>query len=293
MTIQIIYHGSDFDGIGSAAICYQECLKRYPNQTIFLHPQSGGAETLETTKWNSDDTIYILDISLRPVERMKKLQQNFKNIIYCDHHTSALEANKNEGLSFEGIQDKKLAGIQCTFKHFFPTKEFPTFVNLIAWEDLWLLDKDENTFPFQYALQSEKSAYDPKSDLWKDLLVGTQSFERLLTKGQNIFSFVQQDFKKSASIIHFVDFEGHHVPAVNRGQRGSKVFFFGMPNRNDYPFTLTYYYRDGAWSINMYKDAPKKDNTDIVTIAKKYGGGGNKLAAGFRIKELPFSFNEK
>ena len=140
MTIRIIYHSVDFDGIGSAALIYHHLKNQ--NTDIILYPFNYyNPESLDVDSWYSNDTVYVLDVSFRPFDYMLKLYNKHQNnLIYCDHHTSSLEEVQDNDLSLSGVQDKNLATIQCVFKYIYPDKIFPKAIALkffnLEWKTL-------------------------------------------------------------------------------------------------------------------------------------------------------------
>jgi nanoRNase/pAp phosphatase (c-di-AMP/oligoRNAs hydrolase) len=55
--------------------------------------------------------------------------------------------------------------------------------------------------------------------------------------------------------------------------------------KEDYDIMIPFCFDGKQWTVSMYT---KNKEIDVSIIAKKYGGGGHKNAAGFQCKELPF-----
>lgn len=98
--------------------------------------------------------------------------------------------------------------------------------------------------------------------------------------------------------------------AVNLGHTNSKVFdsvwrkpctyCVGMGGKEDCPKCRDTYFiepydlmitfcrrKDKLWNVSLYSTKP---DIDCGAIAKSFGGGGHKGAAGFRCKDLPFGY---
>ena len=68
--------------------------------------------------------------------------------------------------------------------------------------------------------------------------------------------------------------------AVNRARVSSDRFEGRI---HEYPIVIAYYWDGGRWKISLYSE-----KVDVSEIAKAYGGGGHKGAAGFQCGALPF-----
>ena len=65
-----------------------------------------------------------------------------------------------------------------------------------------------------------------------------------------------------------------------------------MEDANEYPFVIAYYFKNGTWSVHLYRDKDNKYNVNLSKISAKYNGGGHVCASGFRIAELPWKYIE-
>jgi len=75
-----------------------------------------------------------------------------------------------------------------------------------------------------------------------------------------------------------VDFEGHKVPMANlNGMYASEA---GNIMSESFPFAVTYY--DTAVH-RVFSLRSRETGTDVSEIATKFGGGGHKHAAGFKV----------
>ena len=76
-------------------------------------------------------------------------------------------------------------------------------------------------------------------------------------------------------------FEGYKAFALNLGLCNSE--YFKSVDNGTYDLLMPFSFDGDEWIISLYSR-----NIDVSEIAKKYGGGGHKGAAGFHCKELPF-----
>ena len=85
-------------------------------------------------------------------------------------------------------------------------------------------------------------------------------------------------------------FDGHTVIALNARAHSNAFRTVYDPPRHEFMFTF-YMVKDGTYSCSMYAN----DNTeiDLGVIAKSYGGGGHRGAAGFPAKDVKYDPEEK
>jgi uncharacterized protein len=132
--------------------------------------------------------------------------------------------------------------------------------------------------PFQYGMRF----IDPRPDhssLWTSLISGKTSASEVVSKGLIIQRSIEQGHKATAEYGCFeVEWEGMKWVAINGPYRGSAVFKSVFDPEKHHGM-LTYFWNGKEWRFGLYSD--RKD-VDVSPIAKKYGGGGHKGAAGFQ-----------
>jgi len=84
------------------------------------------------------------------------------------------------------------------------------------------------------------------------------------------------------SYSFFTTFEGYRAVACNAGNVSSQLIDY---DQGDYDIMMPFIYDGSRWTVSIYT---KKAEMDVSALAKKYGGGGHRQAAGFQCKELPF-----
>jgi len=135
---------------------------------------------------------------------------------------------------------------------------------------------DERSRPFVCGLQ----LYDhgPKAEIWKELLDSSTTIPRLVQEGQTCLKFVERFGMDYGNKYGFeTNFEGYRCFAQGLKWFGSRI--------DDYDICLFYAFLGDKWTVALLSNNP---NIDVSAIAKKYGGGGHKGAAGFECDELPF-----
>jgi len=289
--MKCFYHSADLDGHCSGAI-----VKYAQNIGMLPHRQEKFCELIginygDAFPWESiepTETIYMVDFSL-PIEDMGRLHAT-TNLIWIDHHKTALDAAKNVGVKLMGLQKEGFAGCELAWEYIFGMKKYPpTAVQLLGRYDVWDHGHEE-VLPFQYGMRQFDNTHpnsEESEDIWNLVLSDDQEFlNAVIDKGITILEFADKENSKYAKSCAFeVDFMGHKCVVVNRGMTNSKVFdSIFDPEKHD--IMITFVFRKGLWNFSLYS-IPEKE-IDCGLIAKEYGGGGHPCAAGFSNAEIPF-----
>lgn len=275
-----VYHSADHDGKGSAAIVkyvYKDCdLLGYnydqeiPYDEIAKHQD-----------------IIICDISF-PMDYMFKLH-NEKNLIWIDHHASAIALyedylKKEGGFGIKGLRETTSAAIELTWRYFLPEREVPEGVKLLALNDLFDL-RDKRVRPFEFAFQAQ-GVNRPYEKIWKELFENRIDIPLMVEKGNAILSYIRhRDYR----LVRNMAFEGKYKDlrfiAVNMPQAGSD-FFESLDNIKNYDFMISFSLnKRSKWNLSF---RTTKENVDVSQIAASLGGGGHKKAAGASgLSQLP------
>lgn len=267
-----IYHSADHDGKGSAAIV------KYLNKDCELLGYNYDCE-IPYEEIDKHDSIVICDISF-PMEYMFKLH-NTKDLIWIDHHASAIEAYENyltkaNCLGIKGNRSIKKAAIELTWEYFLPQKEIPLGVKLLALNDLFDL-KDKRVRPFEFAFQS-LGVNRPYEKVWKELFENKLDISLMVEKGKAILSYIKhRDYRLSRNMTFEGTYLGLRFLAANMPQAGSD-FFDSLDNVENYDFLISFSLnKRSKWNLSF---RTTKDHVDVSQIASTLGGGGHKKASG-------------
>lgn len=272
--IIVFYHRSDLDGICSGAVC----KKRMPKAEMI------GIEYGDEFPWDKcyDKTVVMVDFSLQPFSDMKRLSEVANDLIWIDHHKSAIEAYAESGLQLAGVRDMNYAACELAWKYYFSDRAMPDAVKLFGRYDIWKWQDERGAIEFQYAMKRKRLTVD--SLLWESLLSPHSDLVDYIEDGALIYEEMKQS---NAELINKLGFEfewnGYRVISLNRGPASSQLFDARYdPNKHD--LMMPFYFNGTNWIISIYST---KDEIDCSTIAKNLGGGGHKGAAGFTRKVLP------
>lgn len=272
-----IYH-NDLDGRASAAI-----VRRKLESPLTLYGMSYGDET-PWPEINEAERVIIVDFSLSE-EDMHKIHEE-KDLIWIDHHQTALDEFGHHALDWEGSRDTSEAACVLTWRHFYPQKEVPEAIILIGDRDIWRWEEDD-TGPFNEGLH-QRDTHPANDSLWEPLLENDQTFiQEIIQEGEVLLESRLQKIRRDVNSYGYpVLFEGHRTLAINQrgnGDLGARIRELG--------YEIGYCYIDNLIEgelrtfVSLYSD-----EIDVSLIARKFGGGGHPGAAGFHFirRDTPF-----
>lgn len=274
-----IYHSSDLDGQCSGAIVKY----KYPECELF------GINYGQKIPWDLIDKhnkIFLVDFSFQPIGSALRLIDSNKQLIWIDHHISAIKELFDYNI--KGLQEVDKGGAcELTWKFLFSDKRIPLAVKLLSQYDVWN-HENEKTIPFQYGMRL-RDTHPSNQKLWALLFKRYYSglITNIIDQGKIISLYIEKENTISSKQSFKLDFEGYKCIALNKS--GSSKMFDFVEDINKYDIKLTFVYKYDTWTITLYTS---HNNIDVSKIASKYGGGGHKQAAGFQINKLPFNLTK-
>lgn len=241
-----------------------------------------------------NEQVYIVDYSIDPNE-MRELLGITKNVTWIDHHKTAIEKYENfehniRGIRFDGISACMLT--YCYVKHMTlggegdikpldraMTNDAPLFTKFIADSDVFDFKYGDDTRHFFTAF----NAYDfkPQSGKWIKF-ENNDNYEMKMIEEGKIMALYEKAWAKDYMKLGFETiFEGNKCFAVNLGY--SEIDFFDGIPEGVYDIFISFAFDGTQYVVSMYSKT-----VDVSLIAKKYDGGGHKMAAGFQCKDLLF-----
>jgi oligoribonuclease NrnB/cAMP/cGMP phosphodiesterase (DHH superfamily) len=279
----ICLHHNDADGRASAAI-----VRRALGMEVLLYEIDFG----EPVPWDMLEraqSVVMVDFSLPPPE-MQRLAASAE-LIWIDHHISALKAMAGIADNWPGLRDITEAGCVLTWKYFFPDQSVPRAIVLIGDRDIWRWAEAE-TGPFDDGLH-QRNTNPENDDLWQPLLDDdSQLLQELIQEGKILYQARLLDVRRYVRKYGFeLSFEGYRTLALNArssGEMGAYIRQLG--------YQLAYCYVD-VWqndrlmtTVTLYSE-----QVDVSQLAQKFGGGGHRGAAGFSFQRgaAPFPPNAR
>jgi oligoribonuclease NrnB/cAMP/cGMP phosphodiesterase (DHH superfamily) len=268
MTIHIIYHKADLDGRCSAAI-----VLRHVGGRATLHPWNYGMPVPEGIA--PGDDVWVVDCCL-PKADMVRLHETC-HLVWIDHHKTAID--ECGGLDCEGLRTVGKAACLLAWECCYPLEKPPPLVRHIGLYDVWD-HRDPNTVPLNYAILADQTGEGPLDEtvfvLWY-----RGDIEVMVDKGCAIENWINsQNHTKGAAYCYKIAFHGHRGVICNGEVHWAKAYL-----DKDTVIAISYLYdpNTDAWRFSL-----RSESVDCAALAKHYGGGGHKGAAGFEIKgDLP------
>lgn len=280
--MKIFYH-SDMDGKCAAhvVLLFEKCVVDDQTCQAINYGKEFPFDII-----GKDERVYIVDYSIEP-EDMYKLRAITTDVIWIDHHKSAIEKYEGFSVAIEGLRSIDKAGCELTWQYF-SRNEVPEYVKLIGDRDTWTWKYGDRTKFFYAGLEAtDTKPFNSFPSIWDELANSEKTVDEVTIDGQIIQRYkdiTQQEYIKAHGF--WVDFHGYRCFAVN-GRFASQPLEAVAPVADIWiPFR---YFPDGYWMVSLLTN---KD-IDVSEIAKQYEyhgkkGGGHKGAAGFECVYPPF-----
>ena len=321
MKIVCVYHSIDLDGFMSAAIVKHWFKQEYKNDSYdcgkdfqMVENYDSRYAKLDFIGYNYGQSIpdlseygqvIMCDISF-PKNHMESLQYKLgNNFIWIDHHISAINDNKifikdtdEEVILYKGLRDTKFAACELTWQYFFPNEQMPEIVRLLGRYDCFGhkgTDEEIKVLEFQYGARAYIKNYEDAYSFLIEELSETESsiVNRLHLEGISIYQYLCTEAKQSykngfeISLIYNPQIEqgtGEYVKFICINKERFNPINFGIDYHKDgYDGVASFHYdgKTNLWKFSLYND---NGDVDCSIIAKQFGGGGHKGAAGFVVK---------
>ena len=266
----------------------------------FIPIQHGDVFPLGTIK--EDEQVYIVDYSIPP-ELMLQLLDITENVIWIDHHASAIKKYKDFPKYIKGLRYDGISGCELTYaylhemgtergateenmKPFSPDMldNCPLFTRLLGDRDTWTFayGDDSKYFHEYYTLVGSPH---PTNELWCDWLHAEDLTDEL--EHGNMIAQHSAALNKHAFTSYGYEamFKGHKIAVCNSTNKTSELFGDLIDN---YPFVSVYTHDGDKFKCSLYST-----QMDVVDYAVELGGGGHPRACGFECTTLPFSKVQK
>ncbi len=265
----IIYHKNCPDGFGAAWSAW----KKFGNKAEYF-----GVDPHELPeKEIKNKEVFVLDSSLFEKERNLLLKKN-KNITVIDHHFG----NEKEVKSAPNyVFDNNHSGAILSWNFFHLQKKIPKLLTHIEDLDLWRFK-----LPFTYELSTLFRYFDYDFKIWDKLV---KDFEipknraEFIKLSKTLSRYEEKYIQAILPNAELVKFGKYKIYALNSPILNSQIgarLHEKLP-----PMSIVWHERDGFRFFSLRSD----DSVDVSKIAKSFGGGGHKKAAGFKLSvEKPF-----
>lgn len=259
-----IYHKDCSDGFGAAWV-----VNKALNGFVELHPASYG----DTPPCVRGRDVVMVDFSYKR-EVIDEMARQCNRLVILDHHKTA-EADL-EGVfdspKVDGIFDMKRSGAMLAWRWFYGRAETPpTLIKHIQDRDLWRF-----VLHGTREIMAAVFSYPQEIEVWNGLMQDDMQ-EALRTEGFAILREHDKNLKQQLeATTRRTKIGGYDVPVANvpyyMASDAGHILGEGEP------FAATYYDAEDGRHFSLRSEP---DGIDVSEVAKRYGGGGHKHAAGF------------
>lgn len=279
----VIYHGNCPDGFGAAFAAH---MKFGEDGTKYL-PAVYGEDTLGMITFTPEDEVYIVDFSFKR-NILLALKDTVKTLVVLDHHKTAEEDLR--GLDF-CVFDMKRSGALITYDYFFPKGTERAFFEYISDRDLWTWKLSQSNEINSY-LMSFEYTFENYSKLLNEFM--GSGFDGMVTAGEAIIrvndknvNMICSQAERLSWMIPTGDWDNfpntYEVALVNATSHWSDVGQRLIELNPGVDFSMSYFKTNsGKYKYSLRS----KGDFDVSIIAKAFGGGGHKNAAGFESDTL-------
>lgn len=332
MTKTIIIHHNDRDGRVSAAIIAERIMSIGLNSNKVMFEETDYTKSIKDIcqaympyiENYEVSSIYIVDVSISrtsDIDFLLNQISEYTRVIWIDHHQTSFDTIKEfetenhqtveiDGFRCIGVSAAALCwllsewntaqyqilsagGVISEAQRNILLSTLPQYLQYVSNYDTFG-SSDPKVYTFNYG-DKLQSVNEYIIEINHGILYSSHRLDMILEKGAIIEDYLKQKYKsavdKAAFEFTYADDEYKKQPlkgiALNYGTFSSLVFGNKI---NEYDIACIYQ-QYGANEVKYSLYSAHKD-AKCNEIAKSFGGGGHKQAAGFRTKKLAFVKND-
>lgn len=287
-----IYHGNCDDGFGAAWAIW----RRWGYEVAYV-PATYGKPLPDVTGKH----VLFVDFSAK-YDVMAQASWDARSMVIIDHHKTA-QADLERLPSFDGSgadqrsleeafflcktsnmpeiaawfdMNQSGARMAWDFAHGIPHNDPPpNIISLIEDRDLWRFAYGDRTKQFSAALRT----YPMNFETWDKL---ADKVDVLVAEGEGILRAHNANIQKFMADAYIDEIDGYRVPVVNVPYHyASDTAHALLEKYPDAQFAACWFKRgDGMFQYSLRSEDSR---VDVSEIAKKFGGGGHRNAAGYQV----------
>lgn len=262
--VLVLYHANCLDGFGAAFSAW--LYFRNAAEYVAVNYNEPPPDVTEKH-------VYILDFSYkRPV--LEQMAKDSLGLTVIDHHKTAME----DLAGFKGAYfDMSKSGAVLTWEHFFYTP-VPKILLHVQDRDLWKFEL-EDTKNITAALHATM----PNSfEVWESLLKDA-NLAKICAAGGILNLQFKKEVDDLVSKLHAIKIVGVQGFACNAPPKYASELGNRLAQQT-LSFGAVYYYdgKRGVWQFSLRSVG----DFDVSELAKQFGGGGHKNAAGFFVENI-------
>lgn len=263
MTV-VVFHGNCYDGFGAAW-----AASKFLGRSEHVKYISAAYDKGPPPEVFDAEQVYILDYCYKPDE-MIAIAQKTKVLVLDHHHTAVQRMTGVTHPNLESMFDMERSGAGMAWDYFSRGTTRPELINHIEDRDLWKFK-----IPGSREVQASLISYPMDFTVWDSFNVAG-----LMSEGVALLRMNEQIVEKTCKSPWLINMAGHFIPVVNTSMAWSEVGEHLLEKHPNAPFvaSFTEFGDTTMWSLRSREDF------DCGEIAKQFGGGGHKQAAGFKIR---------
>lgn len=273
----IIYHAHCTDGFGAAYAAWS----KFGDMADYLpmnYTDKQFDDPVYLKEVVSGRMVYVLDFSFSEVVT-KQMIQVASNFVWLDHHKTAFEmwAGGEREFHFEKfgfrhvLLDNNKSGALLAWEYFHPEDEPPIVIRHIDDRDRWQFAM-RGSKEIHAALQTEKPW---TFDKW-DELTHNDNYGSMFSQGAAIIKAQEQQVQSTSHFARSCKIGTATGLAVNTNVHISEVGH-ELANKSETFGLIWYLNADNRANCSLRSNG----DYDVSALAKLFGGGGHKNAAGF------------
>lgn len=294
----IIYHKADLDGLCSGAILHN----RFPEARLFGYDYREPFNVNEAIE--DGEMVIMADVSM-PMDDMQEIAERSCEFYWIDHHPSAhkdfrahfqdFRLHEDDGLSacdgkLKYVYEERRSACELCWE-FVSDEPMPEPILLLGKYDTWkgngTPEWENEILPFQYGMRAE--GFTPESLanwIFNDYANNPTRLREMVGTGMSILKYQKQQDER----LMLKSFDARlNIPAeqgivrclVCNGAHSSTAFESKW-DENKYDVMVGISFDGKMWGVAL---RTTKD-IDLSVIAKSFGGGGHKKAAGCGVDDL-------
>ncbi|MEK7559912.1 MAG: DHHA1 domain-containing protein [Patescibacteria group bacterium] len=275
--ITVLYHNRCDDGFGAAWVAW----KKFGDKAEYVGVTHGDPPP----RGLRGKEVYILDFCY-PKEILKELLKKTKSLTVIDHHISMKDAVESVPRHlFNGSFSH--SGSTLAWQYFFSKKKVPKFLLHIEAKDLWKF------LPFTKELTAYLRTKEQDFKIWNKLANDWENkskIKKCIQEGAVILKYENDLVAEAVDDAELVEFLGHKTLAVNSRNRIDNIaekLYKKKP-----PISIVWSQRKDKIVVSLRSNGA----VDVSKLAARFGGGGHKTAAAFRLEanqKLPWKIVKK
>lgn len=278
----IIYHSHCNDGFGAAWCIWNHLASFVPAVEIVLH-EAGYGSPVPYEKIDKETCVFIVDFSYEP-NLIVDICAAASQVTWIDHHKTAINAWNDSGvhggrpLNLNTILDMDYSGAMLCWNYVNHTKAAPMLIQYIQDRDLWRFELFQ-TEEFHLNLSTQPKDMEHWNNV-ADRVESNVGISQFLAEGAAIKRYYRATIAsiiKTNKVYCYID--GVRGLACNcPGAFASDIGHILATESGT--FGLTWETQKGGIEKCSLRS---NGDYDVSAIAKSFGGGGHKNAAGFVI----------